>query len=338
MFALLWLFLIMPSRRRAQAQRQLIAGVEVGDEILTVGGIYGRILRMSGDDELLVEIAPDTRGARRPPRRGGRAARPKEERAAARGSRFRAERASPQLTCSLFVNRRSHLILVALIVAGLIGVGLLAVPGSPLHQKPTLGLDLQGGLEVTLQAVPPPNRAAPGIRPRPLGRDPPRPRRPARRRGARDPQAGRRPDRDRPAGPEEPGAGDRDPRQDRAARALRPRVQPRAAVDRARRAFPSRRSRSTRSSPASRRSSTRTPRRPGTCSTTSRSCAQVPKNDRDELLKSKAVCGGRQGGHAAEGVEDLRRAAEDGCAQVRHRRGRLPGRRRGRTRRRIRST
>ena len=56
------------------------------------------------------------------------------------------------------MNRRPHLILVALIVAGLIGVGLLAVPGSPVHQEPTLGLDLQGGLEVTLQAVPPPNR------------------------------------------------------------------------------------------------------------------------------------------------------------------------------------
>ena len=52
------------------------------------------------------------------------------------------------------MNRRPHLTLVALIVAGLIGVGLLAVPGSPLHQTPNLGLDLQGGLEVTLQAVP----------------------------------------------------------------------------------------------------------------------------------------------------------------------------------------
>ncbi|MGH3070829.1 MAG: protein translocase subunit SecD, partial [Gaiellaceae bacterium] len=53
------------------------------------------------------------------------------------------------------MNRRPHLTLVALIAAGLIGVGLLAVPGSPIHDSPTLGLDLQGGLEVTLQAVPP---------------------------------------------------------------------------------------------------------------------------------------------------------------------------------------
>ena len=56
------------------------------------------------------------------------------------------------------MNRRSHLIFVGLIVAGLIGVALLTIPGSPLKQTPTLGLDLQGGLEVTLQAVPPPNR------------------------------------------------------------------------------------------------------------------------------------------------------------------------------------
>src|ERR1700681_2408780 len=31
---------------------------------------------------------------------------------------------------------------------------LLAVPGSPLYKKPVLGLDLQGGLEVVLKAVP----------------------------------------------------------------------------------------------------------------------------------------------------------------------------------------
>ena len=51
--------------------------------------------------------------------------------------------------------RRSHLILVGLIVAALAGVALLAVPGSPAHRKTRLGLDLQGGLEVVLQAVPP---------------------------------------------------------------------------------------------------------------------------------------------------------------------------------------
>jgi SecD/SecF fusion protein len=54
--------------------------------------------------------------------------------------------------------RRSHLILVGLIVATLAGVAALGVPGSPVHKKVTLGLDLQGGLEVVLKAVPPPHK------------------------------------------------------------------------------------------------------------------------------------------------------------------------------------
>ena len=52
-------------------------------------------------------------------------------------------------------NRRSHLILVGLIALALAGVVAMGVPGSPVHKKVTLGLDLQGGLEVVLKAVPP---------------------------------------------------------------------------------------------------------------------------------------------------------------------------------------
>lgn len=59
MFALLWVFLIMPQRRRAQAQRELLASVEVGDEILTVGGLIGHV-RSAGDDELRLEVAQGT--------------------------------------------------------------------------------------------------------------------------------------------------------------------------------------------------------------------------------------------------------------------------------------
>jgi SecD/SecF fusion protein len=52
-------------------------------------------------------------------------------------------------------SRRSNLILVLLIVAALVGVALLAVPGSPAHRGVKKGLDLQGGLEVVLKASPP---------------------------------------------------------------------------------------------------------------------------------------------------------------------------------------
>ncbi|HEY7344315.1 MAG TPA: protein translocase subunit SecD [Gaiella sp.] len=56
------------------------------------------------------------------------------------------------------MTRRAAVFVVALVAAALVGVALLAIPGSPLEQRPTLGLDLQGGLEVTLQAVPPRDR------------------------------------------------------------------------------------------------------------------------------------------------------------------------------------
>src|SRR5205823_11145998 len=52
-------------------------------------------------------------------------------------------------------DRRKYLILMGAILAAVVGAVLLAVPGSPIHKKPILGLDLQGGLEVVLKAVPP---------------------------------------------------------------------------------------------------------------------------------------------------------------------------------------
>ena len=43
---------------------------------------------------------------------------------------------------------------MGLIFVALVGVGLLGVPGSPIHKKPTLGLNLQDGLKVVKKAVP----------------------------------------------------------------------------------------------------------------------------------------------------------------------------------------
>jgi SecD/SecF fusion protein len=55
-------------------------------------------------------------------------------------------------------NRRPHLILVAVILLALGGVALIGLPGSPAQQKLIKGLDLQGGLEVVLEAIPPKGR------------------------------------------------------------------------------------------------------------------------------------------------------------------------------------
>jgi preprotein translocase subunit YajC len=59
LFALFWLLMIRPQRRRQAELNQTIANLEVGDEIVTAGGLYGHVVGV-GDDELLVEIARGT--------------------------------------------------------------------------------------------------------------------------------------------------------------------------------------------------------------------------------------------------------------------------------------
>ena len=40
---LIWLFLFRPQQKRMKAQRELMANLEIGDEVLTSAGIYGHI-------------------------------------------------------------------------------------------------------------------------------------------------------------------------------------------------------------------------------------------------------------------------------------------------------
>jgi SecD/SecF fusion protein len=51
-------------------------------------------------------------------------------------------------------DRRSNLILLGILLAAVLAAVVISVPGSPVQKKPVLGLDLQGGLEVVLEARP----------------------------------------------------------------------------------------------------------------------------------------------------------------------------------------
>jgi preprotein translocase subunit YajC len=57
--AFLWLVLIRPQRRRQVAVQQMLDALRVGDEVLTAGGIFGRVSRIDGE-EVTLEIAPGT--------------------------------------------------------------------------------------------------------------------------------------------------------------------------------------------------------------------------------------------------------------------------------------
>ena len=59
LLVLMWLLLIRPQRRRQAEQQELLSNLQVGDEIVTAGGIYGRIEEIREGD-LTLEIAPGT--------------------------------------------------------------------------------------------------------------------------------------------------------------------------------------------------------------------------------------------------------------------------------------
>jgi preprotein translocase subunit YajC len=59
MLLLVYVLVIAPQRRRSQAQKRMLSDVEVGDEILTAGGVYATV-REVRDEDLTVEIAPGT--------------------------------------------------------------------------------------------------------------------------------------------------------------------------------------------------------------------------------------------------------------------------------------
>ena len=55
----MWLLLIRPQRRKQQEQQDLLSNVQIGDEIVTAGGIYGTVTDVD-DSDVTVEIAPGT--------------------------------------------------------------------------------------------------------------------------------------------------------------------------------------------------------------------------------------------------------------------------------------
>jgi preprotein translocase subunit YajC len=56
-FLVLYLIVIRPQKRRQAQQQKLTSELNVGDEVLTAGGIYGTITHVD-EDRVTVEIAP----------------------------------------------------------------------------------------------------------------------------------------------------------------------------------------------------------------------------------------------------------------------------------------
>lgn len=56
MFAIFYFLLIRPQQKRAKQHKEMVEALKAGDQIVTAGGIHGRIVAVQ-DDVISVEIA-----------------------------------------------------------------------------------------------------------------------------------------------------------------------------------------------------------------------------------------------------------------------------------------
>ena len=59
LIGIFYFMLIRPQKKQAEHRRALIESVEMGDEVITIGGIHGTV-RSIDEDDMELEIAPGT--------------------------------------------------------------------------------------------------------------------------------------------------------------------------------------------------------------------------------------------------------------------------------------
>jgi preprotein translocase subunit YajC len=59
MFVLLYFLMIRPQMKRAKEHKQMVEALQKGDEVVTAGGVLGRISEL-GEAYITLEIAPNT--------------------------------------------------------------------------------------------------------------------------------------------------------------------------------------------------------------------------------------------------------------------------------------
>ena len=56
-FVIFYFFLIRPQQKRAKEHKLMVAGLKRGDEVVTSGGIIGKVERILGDDKIDLSIS-----------------------------------------------------------------------------------------------------------------------------------------------------------------------------------------------------------------------------------------------------------------------------------------
>lgn len=58
LFFALWFFMIRPQKKKQKEEQKMRENLQVGDEIVTIGGIYGRVISLK-EDTIVIESQSD---------------------------------------------------------------------------------------------------------------------------------------------------------------------------------------------------------------------------------------------------------------------------------------
>lgn len=58
-FLIMWLLIIRPQQRKLKEHRTMVEALRRGDQVVTAGGIVGKVTKVREDGEVEVEIAPN---------------------------------------------------------------------------------------------------------------------------------------------------------------------------------------------------------------------------------------------------------------------------------------
>ena len=61
-FVIFYFFLIRPQQKKAKEHKNMVEALRRGDQVLTQGGIYGKVTEVKeGEEDIEVEVAKDVR-------------------------------------------------------------------------------------------------------------------------------------------------------------------------------------------------------------------------------------------------------------------------------------
>ena len=60
-FVIMWFLLIRPQQKKMKQHKEMVAALRRGDQVVTQGGLIGKVAKVKDDDEIEVELAQNVK-------------------------------------------------------------------------------------------------------------------------------------------------------------------------------------------------------------------------------------------------------------------------------------